>query len=56
MLSSLRLLPADKLEIPWSLSILIRDVRKPLPFSDASVSAVYFPTSSSIFTVKKASG
>ena len=41
MLSSFRLLPADKLEIPWSPSILIRDVRKPLPFSDGSVSAVY---------------
>jgi len=41
MLSSFRLLPADKLEIPWSPSILIRDVRKPLPFSDGSVSVVY---------------
>jgi len=41
MLSSFRLLPADKLEIPWSPSILIRDVRKPLPFPDGSVTAVY---------------
>src|SRR6266852_2798057 len=41
MLSSFRLLPPDKLEIPWSPSILIRDVRKPLPFSDGSVTAVY---------------
>src|SRR5260370_11714954 len=41
MLSSFRLLPGKKLEIPWSPSILIRDVRKPLPFSDGSVSVVY---------------
>ncbi len=41
MLSSFRLLPPDKLEIPWSPSILIRDVRKPFPFSDGSVTAVY---------------
>jgi len=41
MLSRLRLLPADKLEIPWSSSIVIHDIRKPLPFADNSASAVY---------------
>jgi len=40
-LSKFRLLPADKVEIPWSPSIFIHDVRKPLPFSDGSVAAVY---------------
>jgi len=41
MLSKFRLLPTDKVEILWSPSILIRDIRKPLPFSDGSVTAVY---------------
>jgi predicted SAM-dependent methyltransferase len=41
MLSRLRLLPSDKLEIPWSSSIVIHDIRKPLPFSDNSASVVY---------------
>src|SRR5713226_6355273 len=36
-----RLLPADKVEIPWSPSIVTHDVRKRLPFSDGSVAAVY---------------
>jgi predicted SAM-dependent methyltransferase len=41
VLSWLRLLPPDKLDIPWSSSIVIHDIRKPLPFPDNSVSAVY---------------
>ena len=40
-LSRFRLLPSDKLEIPWNSSIVIHDVRKRLPFSEASVAAVY---------------
>lgn len=39
--SSLRILPPGKMEIPWSSSIFIHDVRKPLPFSDGSVAAIY---------------
>jgi predicted SAM-dependent methyltransferase len=41
MLSRLRLLPPDKLAIPWSSSIVIHDIRRPLPFPDNSASAVY---------------
>ena len=41
MLSSLRILPPGKMEIPWSPSILIHDVRKPLPFTDGSVATIY---------------
>src|SRR5947208_15203996 len=40
-LSALRLLPSDKLEIPWNRSIVIHDVRKLLPFSKGSVAPVY---------------
>lgn len=40
-LSKLRLLPQDKLEIPWSSSILIHDIRKPLPFPDNSAAVLY---------------
>lgn len=40
-LSKLRLLPQDKLEIPWSASIVIHDIRKPLPFPDNSAAALY---------------
>jgi predicted SAM-dependent methyltransferase len=41
VLSKCRLLPEDKLEIPWSASILILDIRKPLPFLGGSVAAIY---------------
>ncbi len=34
-------LPADTLNIPWNSSIFIHDIRKPLPFSDGSVAAIY---------------
>lgn len=40
-LSSLRVLPPGKMEIPWSSRILIHDVRKPLPFPDSSASVIY---------------
>ena len=40
-LAWLKLLPADTLNIPWSSSIFIHDIRKPLPFSDGSVAAIY---------------
>ena len=40
-LSSLRILPSGKLEIPWSSKIFIHDVRKPLPFPDGSAIAIY---------------
>jgi predicted SAM-dependent methyltransferase len=40
-LSRFRLLPADKLDIPWNPAIVIHDVRKRLPFSEGSVAAVY---------------
>jgi predicted SAM-dependent methyltransferase len=35
------LLPQDKLEIPWSASIVTHDIRKPLPFPDNSAAALY---------------
>ena len=41
MLSSLHILPPGKMEIPWSSSIFIHDVRKPLPFPDGSAAAIY---------------
>lgn len=41
MLSSLRVLPPGKMEIPWSSNIFIHDVRKPLPFPDESAAAIY---------------
>jgi len=40
-LSRLRLLPSDKLGIPWSSSIFIHDIRKRLPFPDGSATVVY---------------
>lgn len=40
-LTWLNVLPADTLNIPWSPSIFIHDIRKPLPFSDGSVAATY---------------
>lgn len=41
VLGRMRVVPASLLEIPWSRDILIHDVRKPLPFEDASLDAVY---------------
>lgn len=41
MLSSLHILPPGKKEVPWSSSIFIHDVRKPLPFPDGSATAIY---------------
>lgn len=40
-LSSIRVLPPGKMEIPWSSTIFIHDVRKPLPFPDGTASAIY---------------
>jgi predicted SAM-dependent methyltransferase len=40
-LSTLGLISWEKVRIPWSSQILIHDIRKPLPFRDASASAVY---------------
>ena len=40
-LASLKLLPAEKMSIPWSASILVHDIRKSLPFSNDSVGAIY---------------
>jgi predicted SAM-dependent methyltransferase len=40
-LAWLNILPADTLNIPWSSSIFVHDIRKPLPFSDGSVGAIY---------------
>ncbi|MDO8730635.1 MAG: methyltransferase domain-containing protein [Candidatus Omnitrophota bacterium] len=33
--------PREQLRVPWNSNILIRDVRRPLPFPDRSVRAVY---------------
>ncbi|HEV2289036.1 MAG TPA: methyltransferase domain-containing protein [Candidatus Acidoferrales bacterium] len=41
LLSSLHIIARDKSEIPWDSKIFIHDIRKPLPFPDDSVSAVY---------------
>jgi len=40
-LSKIGVLPRDKSEIAWDSTILIHDVRKPLPFPDGCASAVY---------------
>lgn len=37
----LRLLSPSQLDIPWNPDILIHDVRKPLPFQDSSLEAIY---------------
>ena len=37
----LHVLPNSLLDMPWSPNILIHDVRKPLPFHDNSMSAIY---------------
>lgn len=36
-----RVVPREKSEIPWSSSIFIHDIRKPLPFPEACAGAVY---------------
>lgn len=41
LLHGLHLLPPDKASIPWSPSIFVHDVRKPLPFATESVAAIY---------------
>ncbi|HKW61455.1 MAG TPA: methyltransferase domain-containing protein [Candidatus Acidoferrum sp.] len=41
VLSRLSLVPSGKEEIPWSSSIFIHNMRKPLPFPDGSASAIY---------------
>ena len=41
VLKALHVLPASLLDIPWSPDILIHDVRKPLPFQDNSLCAIY---------------
>ncbi|HXT74239.1 MAG TPA: methyltransferase domain-containing protein [Candidatus Angelobacter sp.] len=38
---SLHLVPADKIDVPWSSRIFIHDVRKPLPFPSGSAEAIY---------------
>ena len=40
-LSRLGLLPSDKMDIPWSRSILVHDIRRPLPFPDNSAAVLY---------------
>ena len=40
-LSSVRILPGEKVEVPWSKDIFVHDIRKPLPFPDCSADAVY---------------
>jgi SAM-dependent methyltransferase len=37
----LRMAPRSQFEIPWDPDIVVHDVRKRLPFSDASMTAVY---------------
>ncbi|OLE67678.1 MAG: hypothetical protein AUI36_06350 [Cyanobacteria bacterium 13_1_40CM_2_61_4] len=41
VLSALRVVPPSKLDIPWSPDLMIHDVRKPLPFADNFMTAVY---------------
>jgi predicted SAM-dependent methyltransferase len=39
--AAVHLLSSDKAAIPWSSNVFIHDIRKPLPFADGSVSAVF---------------
>jgi SAM-dependent methyltransferase len=39
--NALRLAPSEQFDVPWSKNIVVHDVRKPLPFPDGSLSAVY---------------
>lgn len=41
LLSRLSLVPSGKEEIPWSSSIFVHNIRKPLPFPDGSASVIY---------------
>lgn len=41
LLKGLGLIPAEAGEVKWSREIVIHDVRKPLPFADGSIDAVY---------------
>jgi predicted SAM-dependent methyltransferase len=41
VLHALHVTSADKIEVPWNPKILIHNLRKPLPFCDASASTVY---------------
>lgn len=40
-LNAFKLIPPDSLNTPWRKDILIHDVKKPLPFTDNSLHAVY---------------
>jgi predicted SAM-dependent methyltransferase len=40
-LHKLRLLPEDKIAVPWNPTVLIHDVRKPLPFPSDSAGCIY---------------
>lgn len=40
-LSSLRILPTERGNVPWNRDIFVHDVRKRLPFPDCSADAVY---------------
>lgn len=41
ILQRLRLAPEKQVQIPWNSTILIHDLRKPLPFQTASIEAIY---------------
>lgn len=41
VLKAFHVLPGGKLDIPWSANVLTHDVRRPLPFQDNSLSAIY---------------
>ena len=41
ILKKLHVLPNSLIDMPWRPNIMIHDVRKPLPFQDNSMSAVY---------------
>jgi predicted SAM-dependent methyltransferase len=41
IVAAFRLVPRSQLEIEWGSDVLIHDVRKPLPFPDHSIAAIY---------------
>jgi len=41
LLGSLRIVPPALAHIPWSSAVLYHDLRRPLPFADESVEAIY---------------